>query len=165
MGHNFGVAAFFVVLLALLGQYSCGRELRPSDHGLAYQEESSPPVRNGSDAKQMVSFFGATTTSSSPAVQLPEAKNISDTWWSARADDGRSSGDAGGRDHVRLGFLVASAVCGLTGVVMLAISGVVLIFRLQKQKQKQKLKLEAEMIPSTSAQNSTVPRDNSHAAT
>ncbi|KAL7089527.1 hypothetical protein ACP275_13G190500 [Erythranthe tilingii] len=161
MGHSFGVAAFFVVLLALLGQYSCGRELRPSDHGLAYQEQSSPPAQNGGDTKQMISFFGATTTSSSPAVQLPEAKNISDTWWSARADDGRSDGDAGGRDHVRLGFLVASAVCGLTGVVMLAISGVVLIFRLQKQK----LKLEAEMIPSTSAQNSTVPRDNSHAAT
>ncbi|KAI3455929.1 hypothetical protein Pfo_012592 [Paulownia fortunei] len=150
MDHNFsqyGVVAF-VALLAILGQ-SCGRDLRPSDHGLAYQEDSSPPTQSG-DAQEMLSFFGATTASSS--VQLPEAKNISDTWWSAH-EDGRAR-DVG-RDHVRLGLLVASGVCGLTGVVLLVVSGIVFLIRLQKQKAK------AERIPSTSAPTS-VP--HSHAA-
>ncbi|PIN07337.1 hypothetical protein CDL12_20106 [Handroanthus impetiginosus] len=141
MGYSFlqyGVV-FFVALSAILG-HSGGRDLRPSDHGLAYQEDSLPPAQKG-DAQEMRSFFGSTTPSSS-SVQLPEAKNISDTWWSAHAE-GRSRDI--GRDHVRLGLLVASAICGLTGIILLAVSGVVFLFRLQKRNK------EAEEIPSTSA--------------
>lgn len=104
--------AAVIAFSALLGG-SGGRELRPSEHGLEYQELSSPPPE-----QEMLSFFGATTAT----VELPEAKNISDTWLGAHA----------GRDHVRLGLLVATAVCGLTGVVLLAISGVVFLFRLPK---------------------------------
>lgn len=147
MDHSFlqyGAVAL-VALAAILG-HSCGRELRPSDHGLAYQENSSPPTQND-DAQEMRSFFGATTT-----VQLPEAKNISDTWVSAHAE-GRAR-DVG-RDHVRLGLLVASAVCGVTGVVLLAISAIVFLYRLQKQRPK------AERVPSTSALTSL---PHSHAA-
>ncbi|XP_011096688.1 uncharacterized protein LOC105175794 [Sesamum indicum] len=135
---HYAVVAF-LTLSTILPQ-SAARDLRPSDHGLSYQQHSLPPAQNG-DAQEMRSFFG-TATSSSSSVQLPEAKNISDTWWSAHAGGGRTR-DVGG-DHVRLGLLVASAVCGLTGVVLLGVSGVVFLFRLQKQKPK------AERIPSES---------------
>ncbi|KAK4440234.1 hypothetical protein Salat_0358300 [Sesamum alatum] len=134
------VVVALVTLATILAQ-SGARDLRPSDHGLSYQEHSFPPAQNG-DAQEMRSFFGSTTSSSSSSVQLPEAKNISETWWSAHAA-GERARDVGG-DHVRLGLLVASAVCGLTGVVLLGVSGVVFLFRLQKQKQK------AERIPSAS---------------
>lgn len=141
MDHNFGAVIVFLVLVVTLDR-SGGRELRPSYHGLAYQEDSSsPPAQNG-DAQEMLSFFGAAETSSSPPVQLPEAKNISDTWWSAHAEG--MSRDVW-RDHVRLGLLVGSGVCGLIGVVLLAVSGIVFLVRLQKPKP------EAERIPSTSA--------------
>ncbi|KAL8508064.1 hypothetical protein ACS0TY_018569 [Phlomoides rotata] len=135
MGLNFfqyGVVAF-IAFAAL----SAGRDLRPADHGLTYQEGSVPPAQNA-DAQEMRSFFGS-------SVQLPEAKNISDTWISAHADG--TARDVG-KDHVtvRVALLVASAVCGLTGVVLLAISGVVFVYRLQKQRRK-----AAEGVPATSA--------------
>ncbi|KAH6790158.1 hypothetical protein C2S51_005164 [Perilla frutescens var. frutescens] len=125
----------YVIVVAVIASSallcsSSGRDLRPSDHGLAYQESSSPPrpaATQDGETQEMRSFFGAT-------VELPEAKNISDTWVSAHAGGGRAR-DAG-REHVRLGLVVASAVCGLTGVVLLAISGVVFLFRLRKQGPK-----------------------------
>ncbi|KAK4399423.1 hypothetical protein Sango_1417800 [Sesamum angolense] len=139
MDHSFlhyAVVAFLITLSTIRA-----RDLRPSDHGLSYQQHSFPPAQNG-DAREMRSFFG-TATSSSSSVQLPEAKNISETWWSAHAGGGRTREGEGG-DHVRLGLLVASAVCGLTGVILLGVSGVIFLFRLQKQKPK------AERIPSDS---------------
>ncbi|GFP95956.1 hypothetical protein PHJA_001739700 [Phtheirospermum japonicum] len=125
---QYGVVTF-VALVAILGRPCGGRDLRPSDHGLSYQGDPSPPPARSGDAQEMLSFFGATT--SSPAVE-----------------GGRGGGvarDDAGRDHVRLGLVVASGVCGLTGVVLLVVSGVVFVVRLQKQK------LKADRIPSTSA--------------
>ncbi|XP_057763870.1 uncharacterized protein LOC130985110 [Salvia miltiorrhiza] len=123
-----GILLRFVAVAALsaLLAGSAARELRPSDHGLGFQETSSPPPRNGEE-QEMRSFFGAST------VQLPEAKNISDTWLGAHTSGIGGGGAARetGRDHVRLGLLVATAVCGLTGVVLLAISGVIFLFRLR----------------------------------
>ncbi|KAL6546310.1 hypothetical protein OROMI_022031 [Orobanche minor] len=133
MEHNlsrYGVVTL-VALVAIFGRSCSSRDLRPSDHGLAYQEDSSPAAPNG-DGQGTLSFFAATTPSSS--VELPEAKNISGTWWSAR---GAGGGDHGSRrDHVRLGLIIGSGVCGLTGVVLLAVSGVVFLFRLRKQELK-----------------------------
>ncbi|KAL0442444.1 UNVERIFIED_CONTAM: hypothetical protein Slati_1967100 [Sesamum latifolium] len=148
MDHSF---LHFAVVAFLTLSTILARDLRPCDHGLSYQQHSFPPAPNG-DAQEMRSFFG-TATSSSSSVQLPEAKNISDTWWSAHAGGGRTR-DVGG-DHVRMGLLVASAVCGLTGVVLLGVSGVVFLFRLQKQKQKPK----AERIPSDSESAPTFVAD------
>ncbi|XP_047940281.1 uncharacterized protein LOC125187694 [Salvia hispanica] len=122
-----------VALSALLAR-SAARDLRPSDHGLDFQESSSPPPSRGGAGEQqeMMAFFGETTSSAAAAsVQLPEAKNISDTWLGARGA-GERARDEARRDHVRLGLLVATAVCGLTGVALLAISGAVFIFRLRK---------------------------------
>lgn len=135
-----------VVSFALLG-IAGGRELRPSDHGIEFQENSSSPPLNG-EAQEMRSFFGAST------VQLPEAKNISDTWLSSQTGAGRAR-DAGRRDHVRLGLLAASAACALIGVVLLAVSGVVFLFRLRRRQQQQGPK--TERISSTSALTSSLP--------
>ncbi|KAL6567250.1 hypothetical protein OROGR_000918 [Orobanche gracilis] len=124
MEHNlsrYGVVTL-VALVAIFGRSCSVRDLRPSDHGLVYQEDSSTSDPNG-DGQEMLSFFAAKAPSS--FVKLPEAKNISGTWWSA--------GDSG-RNHVRLGLVIGSGVCGLTGVVLLAVSGVVFLFRLRKQK-------------------------------
>lgn len=131
-----------VVLLALVGG-SGGQEVRPSDHGLEFQETSSPPPRNG-EAEEMRSFFGAAD------VQLPEAKNISDTWLSSPAGGGRAR-DSGRRDHVRLGLLAASAACALIGVVLLAVSGVVFLLRLRRPDRK------PEPVSSTSALTALPP--------
>ncbi|KAL3616833.1 hypothetical protein CASFOL_039227 [Castilleja foliolosa] len=145
MGRNlsqYGVVTL-VTLVVILGRPCGGRDLRPSDHGLTYQEDPSTPAATNSDPQEMLSFFG-TKSSSTPAVELPEAKNISDTWLGEPAGGGVARRNAG-RDHLRLGLVVASGVCGLTGIVLLAVSGVVFLVRLQKRK------LEADRIPSTSA--------------
>ncbi|KAL6561911.1 hypothetical protein OROGR_002918 [Orobanche gracilis] len=133
-----------VALVALFGRPCSSRDLRPSDHGLAYQEDSSPAAPNG-DGHGILSFFAAATPSSS--VELPEAKNITSTWWSARGVDGEARDS--GRDHVRLGLIIASGVCGLTGVVFLAVSGVVFLFRLRKQKLKADRSTSAPATAST----------------
>lgn len=125
-----------LVSLAAILRRCGGRDLRPSDHGLEYLENSPPPAQNG-EVEEMRSFFGATKA----PVELPEAKNIGDTWLSGNA----GAGEAGG-DHVRLVMLAASAVCGLTGVVLLAISGVVFLFRRRKGP-------EIERTSSTTALN------------
>ncbi|CAA0823761.1 Unknown protein [Striga hermonthica] len=142
MGRN--LLQYGVVALAALASVCGGRDLRPSDHGLAYQETSpSPPPQQNDDARGTLSFFGGTASSS---VELPEARNISDSWWSSRggSDAGREARGAG-RDRVRLGLLVASGVCGLTGGVLLVVSGVVFLFRHRNRKMK------ADGVPSTSA--------------
>ncbi|XP_073129282.1 uncharacterized protein [Henckelia pumila] len=107
---QYGVVAF---ILSLITQSNC-RDLRPSDHGLAYQEGS--PRENGT-----LAFFGGATP---PPLPLPEARNISDTW--GNEDGSRRS------DHLKIGLLVGSAVCGLAGVVLLVVSGIVFLFRIRK---------------------------------
>lgn len=138
MQHNFfqyDVVAF--ITLAIIISHSTGRYLRPSEHGLAYQEDASSPTQNG-DAQEMLSFFGSTA----PSVPLPEARNISDnTWWNVHGD-GKSRDIR--RDHVRVGLLVATVVCGMAGVVLLIVSGIVFFVRLRKQKA------EAERLSSNS---------------
>ncbi|KAL2494307.1 hypothetical protein Fot_38064 [Forsythia ovata] len=135
-------AVAFIAIFTIISQ-SDGRELRPSVHGLVYQD-SSPPIKDNS-TEEMRSFFGATKSSAT----LPEAKNFSDptTWWSNHAV-GRSSGD-----HVKKSLLVASLICGLTGVVLLAVSGILFLLRLRKQKQQ---KLSSSSAPPTSAPNAFV---------
>ncbi|KAK4386443.1 hypothetical protein Sango_2514900 [Sesamum angolense] len=131
-----GVAAFVAAMATILSQ-SAGRDLRPSDHGLVYQGHASAPTQNG-DAQQMLSFFGSTS------VPLPEAQNISDDTWLSGGGDGRSRDIR--RDQVRMGLLVASAVCGMAGVVMLVVSGMFFVVRLRNRRQK----AEAERLSSNS---------------
>ncbi|KAJ8762074.1 hypothetical protein K2173_006738 [Erythroxylum novogranatense] len=103
---------YLFLAMTIVGD-STARELRPSYHGLDYQ--SSPPSGEIL-SPEMKAFFG-TTTSSSSNVPFPRALNSNDTvWWrSVNAGDGKAN-DA---RHV---LLVASLVCGVTGVVLLVAS-------------------------------------------
>ncbi|KAK4421039.1 hypothetical protein Salat_2054400 [Sesamum alatum] len=134
---HYGVAAFVTIIMATIIGQSAGRDLRPSDHGLVYQGHASAPTQNG-DGQQMLSFFG------SSSVPLPEAQNISDDTWMSGGGDGRPRDIR--RDHVRMGLLVVSAVCGTAGVVLLVVSGMVFVVRLRNRKQK----AEAERLSSNS---------------
>ncbi|KAL9159321.1 hypothetical protein ABFS82_08G126000 [Erythranthe guttata] len=112
---QYGVVSALVTLAAITSQ-SAGRDLRPSDHGLAYQGNTSPPTQN-SDG----SFFGSTTPSS---PTLPEAQSTA---------GGERSRDVRG-DLTRMVLLVASAICGVAGVVLLVVSAVVFIVRRRKHR-------------------------------
>lgn len=119
---QYGVVA--IVTAAIIIGRSTGRDLRPSEHGLAHQLNASSPAQGG-DGQGIRSFFGSTVT-------LPEARSIgNETWWSDNGD-GRSRDSR--RDHLRVGLLVAATVCGFGGVVLLVVSGIVLIVRRRKQK-------------------------------
>ncbi|KAL7142440.1 hypothetical protein ABFS83_08G123700 [Erythranthe nasuta] len=117
---QYGVVVSALVTLAIITSQSAGRDLRPSDHGLAYQENTSPPTQNGDG-----SFFGSTTPSS---PTLPEAQSTG-----GGGGGGERSRDVRG-DLTRMVLLVASAICGVAGVVLLVVSAVVFIVRRRKHR-------------------------------
>ncbi|KAH6827314.1 hypothetical protein C2S53_015377 [Perilla frutescens var. hirtella] len=123
---QYGVVAYITLAAAVISR-SDGRELRPSEHGLAYQRDASPPTNQNGGAQEMLSFFGSST----PSVPLPEAQSIGggggDTWWSGASRERR-------RDHLRLGLLAAAAICGLAGVVLMVVAGVVFHLRCRREK-------------------------------
>ncbi|KAI3439195.1 uncharacterized protein J3R85_005162 [Psidium guajava] len=117
------------------------RELRPSDHGLQYQD---PPPAGAKPSPGMASFFGASPPSPSssnsspspPGMALPNAMNSSnDPWWRGGGYGGGSGeGERGRRGHVRGALLVASIVCGITGVALLLASGLFFLFKFRKER-------------------------------
>ncbi|CAK9142886.1 unnamed protein product [Ilex paraguariensis] len=127
------VLTLYLPLIAILTiTQSKGRELRPSEHGLPHQQTLATTKQND---PEMLSFFSA----AAPNVPLPEARNTSDqSWWSTTVGGGGSGGgrgSGGGGDHVRRALLVASLVCGVTGVVLLVVAAYVYVFRFKKQKR------------------------------
>ncbi|KAL6332377.1 hypothetical protein AAG906_004947 [Vitis piasezkii] len=78
------------------------RYTRPSDHGLSYQ--TAP---KGNSTPQMAAFFGG--SSSKADVALPKALNSTQPAW-------YRGGGGGGKV-----LLVASLVCGITGVALLVV--------------------------------------------
>ncbi|XP_030552386.1 uncharacterized protein LOC115756666 [Rhodamnia argentea] len=136
------------VLLALCVLFSTGftqseaRELRPSDHGLQCQD---PPPAGAKPSPEMASFFGASpppspsssdsSASSSPAMTIPTAANSSNNPWLRGGGYGGSvEGRRGRRSHVRGALLVASIVCGITGVALLFASGMLCLFKFRKDR-------------------------------
>ncbi|XP_030552384.1 zinc finger protein 219-like isoform X1 [Rhodamnia argentea] len=119
------------------------RELRPSDHGLQYQD---PPPAGAKPAPEMASFFGASppsppssnSSASSPGMALPNAMNSSnDPWWRGGGyGGGGGEGGRGRRDRVRGALLVASIVCGITGIALLFASGLVFLFNFRKERSQ-----------------------------
>ncbi|KAA8519362.1 hypothetical protein F0562_013618 [Nyssa sinensis] len=99
--YGFIKAAYLIAIL-IIGQ-SDGRELRPSEHGLAYQNSTTKTT--GKKSPEMMSFFGGSVSSASN-VPFPEAKNMSDSWWSDYGGGRRGEG----RDHVRQVLVVASLI-------------------------------------------------------
>ncbi|PON54778.1 Transmembrane protein [Parasponia andersonii] len=130
-------AVCLIIIITTMAGQSDGRELRPADHGLEYQE--SPPP--GNKSPEMESFFGGAggnpRPSSSNDVALPWAMNSNDTSWWTSVGGGRGGGGGGGGDggdHVRHVLVVASVVCGITGVALFVASAFIYLFRYKKQK-------------------------------
>ena len=127
------IAVYAPLLITLMfAGDSIARELRPSDHGLEFQ--NLPPAGLNSYPPDMMTFFnGKHSTSPTTDFALPKAMNSSDSspssWW--RSTGG---GDSGGRDHVRDALMVGSFVCGITGGVLLLASGLLYLFKYRKQK-------------------------------
>ncbi|KAG6573403.1 hypothetical protein SDJN03_27290, partial [Cucurbita argyrosperma subsp. sororia] len=99
------IAAFAAVycFLAAIFFFGCSnaRDLRPSEHGLEYQN----PGATGNSSSNMQSFFQGNSWSSSE-VELPKAVNTSlpSQWWN-RSHANRS-GEGG--DHIRGALIVVS---------------------------------------------------------
>ena len=123
MSFHHTCATAVLIFLFILSVQSAGRDLRPSDHGLTYQNTST--VTESPDA---TSFFEGTKSK----VPLPEAKNLTDVTW--RRSDGARSGSGGGR--VNTAWLVASLVCGVTGIALLSVAAFVFIFRFQMESKQ-----------------------------
>ncbi|XP_047255285.1 uncharacterized protein LOC124888593 [Capsicum annuum] len=108
----------------LLSSKSHCRELRPSEHGLPYQQSLNPTPKS-----QLHSFFSGTGEKT-----VPEGRNI--TWWNNNSG-GEISRDSNRKDHVRQVLLISSLICGATGVVLLLASAIVYVVRHRKQRQTQ----------------------------
>ncbi|OIT29534.1 hypothetical protein A4A49_64409, partial [Nicotiana attenuata] len=125
------------------------RELRPAEHGLTNQGLSSTPTTNDDVPGMLSSFGGSGRRNAQPPVALPIAKNL--TW---------IGGDGGGmpvhhnsKDHMREALVISSLMCGATGIVLLAVSACVYVFRFRKEKQVQ---TQGETWLSASADNVVV---------
>ena len=123
-------APLLIGFILVVGE-STARELRPSDHGLVFQ--ISPP-KGVTYPPAMMSFFnGKHSTATSTDFGMPKALNSnesSQSWWGG--DDG-----GGRRDHLRGALMVGSLVCGITGVILLVVSGLLYVFKYRKHKSKE----------------------------
>ncbi|XP_043701229.1 uncharacterized protein LOC122651763 [Telopea speciosissima] len=118
--RSFSFIAVIVISMLLTVET---RYLRPSDHGINYQN-------NPTDVKspEMMTFFGGAST------ELPEAKNSSEPRWrniGAPASFTRSGG-GDGKDRVRETLLVASLACGVVGVALMVAAA--FIYLLQRRR-------------------------------
>ncbi|OIT22569.1 PREDICTED: uncharacterized protein LOC109217423 [Nicotiana attenuata] len=137
MEQNMQTAVVLLLLftISILSSKPHGRELRPSEHGLPYQQSSNIPTAKADDP-QLHSFFAGAGGKSPPSSALPEARNL--TWWNNTGNNGdEMSRDSNRKDHVREVLLVSSLVCGAAGVVLLAVSGFVFVVRLRKKRQRE----------------------------
>ncbi|KAJ4977087.1 hypothetical protein NE237_002193 [Protea cynaroides] len=99
---------FFAMAIILMLSKAESRYMRPSDHGLMYQNNPT-----GMKSPEMKSFFGEPSTE-------PEGRNSSKPWWKntgapgtfMRREDRR-------KDRVREVILISSFVCGIVGVALM----------------------------------------------
>lgn len=115
-----------ITITILLAGSSAGRELRPSDHGLGYQ--SSPPANPPSD---MRSFFNSNNSSSSSS---PDAFNWNVTDSVPPALPKTTVHD---RTPLSKALIIASLVCGVTGVSLLVVSVFLCLFGYIRRNSEQ----------------------------
>uniref|UniRef100_A0A7C9CPP7 Uncharacterized protein n=1 Tax=Opuntia streptacantha TaxID=393608 RepID=A0A7C9CPP7_OPUST len=123
--NDVGAAAMvisFVVLVVIMSRAE-SRDLRPSEHGLPFQNNF--PARS----PEMVLFFGEEV--SPPAKRPPtivgnSTSAVPDSWWKG------SKGSE--EDRVRKALMVATVVCGGTGVVLLAAAAVLFAVHFRRQR-------------------------------
>lgn len=127
------VVVLFAIVISVdnLRHAAGGRELRPSDHGLAYQDSSKPAKKQ--DVVDMLSFFGRTPP---PPLELPEGKNVTGAWWSDTVE--ASPSRDGERKHhlMKEVLLVASLVCGVTGAGLLAAAAFLVASRRRDRRRE-----------------------------
>ncbi|XP_054779290.1 uncharacterized protein LOC129287149 [Prosopis cineraria] len=124
-----GFATAVIIGLMFAGE-SIGKDLRPSEHGLEFQNSPSAWLNYSSE---MRSFFNSSQASnSSDIMTMPKPTNSSDSsrssWW--------SNTDGGERNHVRNALVVASLVCGVTGVILLVATGLLFLSKHRKHKHE-----------------------------
>ncbi|KAK4254741.1 hypothetical protein QN277_010077 [Acacia crassicarpa] len=123
---GFAVSSVIIIGLMFAGE-STAKELRPSEHGLEFQNSPSAWLNYSSG---MRSFFNSSQVSnSSDIMTMPKASNSSDSspsaWWS-------SSTDSGERSRLRPALVIASLVCGVTGVILLVATGLIFLSKHRK---------------------------------
>ncbi|XP_059666422.1 uncharacterized protein LOC132312176 [Cornus florida] len=123
------IAVCLPLIAVSIIKHSDGREIRPSEHGLAYQNAPA----TGRKSPEMLSFFGGTrSAAASSNVTLPEARNTSGpSWWTDPIGGGRRGH---GGDRVKDALLVASVVCGITGVALLLVAAFLFLSHYRKQR-------------------------------
>ncbi|MCD7466257.1 hypothetical protein HAX54_002805 [Datura stramonium] len=133
--QNVALTFIIVIFLSIMSFPSNGRELRPAEHGLTTNENSSSTTND--DVPEMLSFFGGNgRRNTQPPVALPLAKNL--TWIGGGDERGEMSAHHTPKNHVRQVLLISSLVCGATGVVLLAVSVFVcVVLRFRKEKPVQ----------------------------
>jgi hypothetical protein len=128
-----GIATVILVLISIITMNgeSESHELRPSEHGLEYQ--NSAQAGDTKPPPEMKSFFGEPSASS--YVAMPKAMNSNSTddtsWW---GNVGFGRGRDGHKDRERNVLLVASVACGVTGVALLVVSALLYVFKFQRQR-------------------------------
>lgn len=134
------VVVLFAIVISVdnLRRASGGRDLRPSEHGLAYQDSSKPTKKQ--DVRDMLSFFGRTPPPPQQQLELPEGKNVTDAWWRDGSGSDSVTVEAsrdGEKDHlVKEVLLVASLVCGVTGAGLLAAAAFLVANRRRDQRRE-----------------------------
>ncbi|KAL1320608.1 hypothetical protein HN51_065282 [Arachis hypogaea] len=139
---EFAASVIFAVIIAGDSSAFGSRDLRPSDHGLVFQ--SSPPANsstmrsffNGAGSSSASSSSSSSSSSDSDVSSFPEATNLTASlpppWWSPSPSSGGGARRLGGA------LVVASLVCGVTGVALLVATGLVYLF---KHRRRNKLNL------------------------
>lgn len=137
-GHVVFLSYFFLAInltISHLALQTAGRYLRPDDHGLAFQNATTPAK---GALPQMLSFFNARQPASSQSIKpLAEDKNLTtvdggeNVWWNRRK---RPRPDTHSRNNLRKVLIVGSLVCGLAGCFFLVVSALIILFRYRKRR-------------------------------
>ncbi|KAK4794990.1 hypothetical protein SAY86_012984 [Trapa natans] len=139
------VTVTFSILLLSSALQSAARDVRPSDHGLQYQQ--SRPAGENASPPEMCSFFGASSTPPIPpnSSTLPKASNSTDSSWMQSSGSSR-------RRRVREILLVASLVCGVTGLALLIGSALLFLVKFQKEIRSPQMLTSSPQQPPRPAQ-------------
>ncbi|KAG1331865.1 hypothetical protein COCNU_02G018330 [Cocos nucifera] len=114
------VVAVGFSLVAIWAVRSESRDIRPSEHGLMFQNDPGPA------SQEMAAFFHGR-----PTVALPEARNATDLPWRvAPPGPDRSAG----RKRARVALLVAGVVCGVVGAALLAAVAVAYVVHARRSR-------------------------------
>ncbi|KAK7246144.1 hypothetical protein RIF29_41004 [Crotalaria pallida] len=119
---------FTATVIIITLTVTAARDLRPSNHGLIFQNSSLTPAN-----PPMKSFFNSSHTTTSSDSDMPFPNSASST--ESLPPAWRRAGGGGGRHWGRV-LIVASLVCGVTGVTLLVATGILYLFIRNKRKRR-----------------------------